>query len=251
MSTRPTQPALLSELHAHSTWSDGALGVREIVDLYGRAGFDVLCVTDHALREDDPWLTAESANGTPRHVHAGNHAAYLAAIDVEAERARALYGLLVVPGLEVTLNHEDPALAAHAVAVGLRDFVPPELGFGASLQAARAAGAAIIAAHPHGENVDPRPLRTTQRFYREWEELGPHVDRIELFNRDQVFTWVAERRLPPVACGDFHRPEQLASWKTLLPCPAHERAVVDHLRSPRPAYLLPFRPETAQEQAAA
>ena len=248
---RTTQQALLCELHAHSTWSDGTLGVRELVDLYGRAGFDVLCVTDHALRDEDRWLIAESANGDLRHVHAGNHAAYLAAIDLEAERARALYGLLVVPGLELTLNDEDPARAAHAVAVGLRDFVSPELALADSLRAARAAGAAIIAAHPHGESVDPRPLRTTQRFYREWETLGPLVDRVELFNRDQVFTWVAERRLPPVACGDFHRSKQLASWKTMLPCAARERAVVDYLRSPGPAYLLPFRPQPVQEQAAA
>ena len=33
--------ALLCRLHAHSTWSDGELRVAELVDLYGRAGFDV------------------------------------------------------------------------------------------------------------------------------------------------------------------------------------------------------------------
>jgi hypothetical protein len=32
------------------------------------------------------------------------------------------------------------------------------------------------------------------------------------------FAWVAEERLPPVATGDFHRAEHLASWKTLLAC---------------------------------
>jgi predicted metal-dependent phosphoesterase TrpH len=45
---------LLSELHAHSTWSDGDLSVREPVDLYGRSGFDVLAITDHVVRTDDP-----------------------------------------------------------------------------------------------------------------------------------------------------------------------------------------------------
>ncbi len=44
---RPTTQALLCELHAHSTWSDGELSLTELVDLYGRSGFDVLCVTDH------------------------------------------------------------------------------------------------------------------------------------------------------------------------------------------------------------
>ena len=45
---------LLCELHAHTTWSDGVLSIAELVDLYGTAGFDVLCVTDHTARLDDP-----------------------------------------------------------------------------------------------------------------------------------------------------------------------------------------------------
>jgi len=40
---------LLAELHAHTTWSDGALSLSALVDLYGTHGFDVLCVTDHTL----------------------------------------------------------------------------------------------------------------------------------------------------------------------------------------------------------
>jgi len=41
---------LLCELHAHTTWSDGVLTPAELVDLYGRCGFDVLAVTDHVVR---------------------------------------------------------------------------------------------------------------------------------------------------------------------------------------------------------
>jgi predicted metal-dependent phosphoesterase TrpH len=251
VSTRPNGRALLCELHAHSTWSDGALGLRELVDLYGRAGFDVLCVTDHALTSGDPWLLEQRASGLARHVHAGNHAAYLADVDAEAERARVLHGLLVLPGLELTVNHHEPARAAHALAIGLREFVSPDLELADMLCAAREAGAAVVAAHPHGESADRIPLRTTQRFYREWETLAPLVDRFELFNRENVFTWVAERRLQAVATGDFHRPEHLSSWKTLLPCARTEHAVVAYLRSAAPAYLLPFRAEPAEEQVAA
>jgi 3',5'-nucleoside bisphosphate phosphatase len=40
---------LLCEHHAHTTWSDGSMAVGELVDLYGRAGFEVLAVTDHTL----------------------------------------------------------------------------------------------------------------------------------------------------------------------------------------------------------
>ena len=100
---------LLCELHAHTTWSDGSLSPRELCDLYGRAGFDVLAVTDHTIRSE-----------AAVHVHAGNFGAYLDQLTAEAVRARALYDLLVVPGLELTYDDPDPTLSAHAVAIGLR-----------------------------------------------------------------------------------------------------------------------------------
>jgi hypothetical protein len=81
------------------------------------------------------------------------------------------------------------------------------------------------------------PSRITRRFAREWRAVRSQVDRWELFNRHDLFGWVAERGLPAVANGDFHRPEHLYGWKTLLPCAKDEAAVVEYLRSPRPAFL--------------
>jgi hypothetical protein len=52
------------------------------------------------------------------------------------------------------------------------------------------------------------------------------------------FHWVAERRLPFVATGDFHAPEHLFTWKTLLTCERTEEAVVDRLRSSAPCALM-------------
>jgi hypothetical protein len=237
--------ALLCELHAHTTWSDGALGLRELTDLHGRAGFDVLCVTDHVLRSGDPWRLPESC------VDEARFAGYLAAVEAEAERARALYDLLVVPGLELTHNHLDPDLAAHAVAVGLREFVSPDEGLVGSLLAAREAGAALVAVHPHGPEDDPVPMRTTRRFWREWGSLSPLVHRAELFNGRDVYSWVAGCGLPAVASGDVHLREHLSSWKTLVPCAKDEEALVAYLCSSEPAYLVPFQEEQAAEPAAA
>ena len=77
----------------------------------------------------------------------------------------------------------------------------------------------------------------TLRFARDWRELRPHVDRWELFNRYDLCGWVAERGLPAVASGDFHRLEHLHGWKTLLPCAKEAASVVGYLRSERPAFL--------------
>jgi predicted metal-dependent phosphoesterase TrpH len=226
---------LLCELHAHTTWSDGALTLAQLVDLYGRNGFDVICVTDHVNRTDDPWCTPGSPQGG---AHRGNHHAYLAEIDAQAARAAREYDLLLLPGLELTYNDLDPFLAAHALAVGCRAFVSVDDGLEVALGHARSEGAALIAAHPFRARRGVHSSRATMRFDREWRELGALVDRWELFNRYDLFASVARRGLPAVANGDFHRPEHLHGWKTLLPCAKDERAVVDYLRSARPAFLM-------------
>jgi hypothetical protein len=220
---------LLCELHAHTTWSDGELTLPELVDLYGTFEFDVLCVTDHLLPPGGEWagLATEILP------------AYFEDIEREARRALVQYGLLLLPGLELTQNDADPDRAGHALALGLREPVTLAHGLVDAMGAARAAGAAIVAAHPNGP--DPHPeSRGTRLFWRRWRELDGLVDRFELFNRTQVFGWVADESLPAIATGDFHRLENLAGWKTFLPCAKDEETVIAYLRSSRRAYLMPW-----------
>jgi hypothetical protein len=234
----PTRPSpLLCELHAHTTWSDGELSLTELVDLYGRHGFDVLCVTDHVVRDGRAY------------VNAGNFAAYLGAIEAESARARALYDLLLIPGLELTFDDPDPSLAAHAVAVGLRELPSLANGFEPALRRAREAGAALVAAHPIPVDEAHRCHRATARWHAQ-PELHELVDRFELLNRHTLYGWVVDRGLPPVASGDFHRREHLSTWKTLLPCARDETEVVGYLRSRLPAYLVEVV-ESGRERLAA
>jgi predicted metal-dependent phosphoesterase TrpH len=221
---------LLSELHAHTSWSDGELTVTELVDLYGLHEFDVLCITDHVMRSDDRYFRLRPET----------YPHYLKTIERESRRAREQYELLLLPGAELTYLARDPDEAGHALAVGLRSFCSVDDGLEPALQEARERGAAIVAAHPHGGKDDPRPERTTRWFWRNHERLDGVVDRYEVVNRRQTFGWVAEAGLPAIATGDFHRAEHLRSWKTLLPCAKNERAVVSYLRSDRRAYVMPW-----------
>ena len=198
--------------------------MRALCDLYGRNGFDVLAVTDHTTRE-------------PGHVDAQNFEAYLSEVESEAARALRLYGLLVLPGLELTYDHDDPLLAGHAVALGLRSFVGVGEGLEAALASARASGAALVAAHPYAPDQLEGATRGTAAFAAR-PELAAQVDRFELFNRHTLFGWVAAAGLPSVANGDLHRHEHLGGWKTLVPCARSESAVIDYLRSRRPTFLV-------------
>ena len=235
--TRTRSGALLAELHAHTTWSDGVLPVPALVDLYGAHGFDVLCITDHVCR------TVETGSDTPNSVTADSFDAYLAELEREATRAREQYGLLVVPGLELSYNDPDPCLSAHALALGLRSFVPVDSGIDEAIETAVLAGAALVAAHPFDDEPASHPGRLTQRFARD-PELSARVHRFELFNRSQLFSWVARAGLPCVASGDFHRLEHLRGWKSVVPCARDEEAVIAHLRSRRPVFITEVGAET-------
>jgi PHP domain len=199
MSGRP----LLCELHAHSTWSDGDLSIPELVDLYSTSGFDVLCVTDHVGRDEPQWHD-------PRWRITGPDAFsdYVAEIEQEAWRADLEHGLILVPGLELTYDDHDPAQSAHAVAIGLRTPVSLESSLDRALADSRAAGAALVAAHPYPQEEAAHSHRGTGRWAAEGRALAPLVDRYELVNRRDVVPWVARAGLPGVASGDFHRPEQ-------------------------------------------
>jgi hypothetical protein len=239
---RARASALLCELHAHTTWSDGELSLPELVDLYGRAGFDVLCVTDHVLRSDDPWPTL---HGRPC-VDEGRFGDYLAEVEEERVRALSTFGLLLVTGLELTYNDPDPDRAFHAVALGPRRLVSMDEGPAAAMERARDLGAAVVVAHPYDLGQSPSPTRW---FARHWREVEGLYHRAELFNGRQLFGWVAEKGLLPVAGGDLHRAEHLPGWTTLIPCEHDADAVVAYLRSRHPVFLTKLEQETRSRAA--
>jgi predicted metal-dependent phosphoesterase TrpH len=239
---RRSPPPLLCELHAHTTWSDGALSVRELVDLYGSSGFAVLAVTDHVVRPGESHVEA---------IHVETYGQYLNELEAEGERALARFGLLVVPGLELTYDDPDPRLGAHALALGLRRFIGLERGLETALAEAANAGAVLIGAHPYTLAGTRSSHRTTARFAEEPEWAAQCVHRLELCNRHDFFEWVARAQLPVVANGDFHRPEHLATWKTLVPAEQTEEAVLAYLRSRDPVALAPFRQRAESVRRAA
>jgi histidinol phosphatase-like PHP family hydrolase len=101
-----------------------AMGKRRV---YGRTGhFDVIAITDHILMERD--LLARvgrlASLGYRRYsVTEDRFGAYLDEIESEAIRAKRLYGMLVVPGAEITQNHIRSKKNSHIVGLNLRKWV--------------------------------------------------------------------------------------------------------------------------------
>ena len=70
---------MLLDLHAHSYVSDGVLSPSALVAAAGRAGVDVLALTDH-----------DTVGGV-----------------AEASGAAAAAGVALLPGIELSVQHED------------------------------------------------------------------------------------------------------------------------------------------------
>ena len=228
------EPFLLCDFHVHTRWSDGRLSLREVVDLYGGTGrFDVIAITDHILMKRDMLARAgrlATLGQRQFSVTEDRFAAYLADIRAEAQRAKKLYGLLVVPGAEITQNHFRSRKNSHIIALNINEFISADQPAEDILRAIRKQDAVSIACHPHD--------RTTRRIeigtcYL-WEHRKRLVDLVDVWeaaNRDDLFSVTSLKHYPYVANSDFHKPKHLYSWKTLLRCDKTWDAVARTLRA--------------------
>src|SRR5215813_4114506 len=120
------EPFLLCDFHVHTRWSDGRLSIREVVDLYGQTGrFDVVAITDHILMARDLLARAGrlvTLGSRQFSVTEDRFDDYLAEINEEARRAQKVYGMLVIPGAEITQNHIRSKRNSHIVALNIREY---------------------------------------------------------------------------------------------------------------------------------
>ena len=122
------EPFLLCDFHVHTQWSDGKLSVAEVVDLYGSTGkFDVIAITDHILMKKDLLARAGRIAALGRRAfgvreHDFEH--YLENVRAEAARALEQYGMLVIPGAEITQNRLRGRKNSHIIGLALKSVTP-------------------------------------------------------------------------------------------------------------------------------
>ena len=228
------EPFLLCDFHVHTQWSDGKLTVGEVVDLYGRTGkFDVIAITDHILMKKDLLARAGRIATLGRRrfgVREEDFDQYLADIAAEGRRALKEYGMIVVPGAEVTQNRIRAKKNSHIIALGIKNYISADQGADAILREIRRQGALSIACHPH-HTTTRRIEISTCHLWDHREELSDLVDVWEAANRDDLFSVTSLKHYPYVANSDFHKPKHLYSWKTLIRCDKSWPAIRDALCS--------------------
>ena len=232
---------LLCDFHIHTTYSDGALPLRDVVDLFGRNGHDAIAITDHIVNRD---------NGLGRVAHAIRHSLnaeswkrYLDEILREAERAWKAYGMLVIPGAELTRNTINRDTSVHILALGLNEFLSADGDPLEMLHEIRARGAVSVACHPHEMSEF---YANTFYLWNRRKMVGRLVDLWEVGCRWDLFPGVSREKLPHIANSDFHRPEHVYAWKTLLQAERTVAGVLEALKRPAGIGLLRLTPEQAE-----
>jgi predicted metal-dependent phosphoesterase TrpH len=205
---------LLCDFHIHTTYSDGSVGLRKVVDLYGQAGFDVIAVTDHAVNGDN--AIGKLAHRLKFTVNSENFDRYISHIKEEAERAWDRYGMLVIPGLEISKNSFSKKTAAHVLLLDIKEFVVPCWDYEKIFLEAKRQGCLTIACHPH--HTSDSLFVDTLFLWNNREKYAKYIDAWEIANRDDVFNVISLKKYPYIANSDFHKPRHIYSWKTLLNC---------------------------------
>lgn len=212
---------LLCDFHIHSNYSDGKLTVPEVVDFYGKRGFDCICLTDHL--GDPRRLIGKLSKLVSLTLGQEQLDEYFEVIDRERRRAWRKYGMLVMTGIEFNKDGYTQKTSAHLLGIDLKAPINPALDLPETIAEIHAQGGLAVASHPH--IMKSEWGKNTLYLWENQEIFAPLIDAWEIANRNNIFTPVGLKRLAFLANSDFHKPKHIYSWKTLLNCPKDPDAI--------------------------
>jgi hypothetical protein len=198
----------LLDLHIHSNFSDGKLTIAEIVDLYGSQGFSAIAITDHLA--DSNTLTGIVTHKLKLSLSEKNIAQYLDTIHREAQRAKEKYDMLLIPGIEVTLNSWSRKKGAHVVFLNVDSYIDPNTTVENLLLKNKKFFS--IAAHPLWEEA--YEFKTTY-LWEQRLQLAPLFDAWECATGTHFSKEVYKSNFPIISSSDFHSPARFHSWKSM------------------------------------
>ncbi len=200
---------LLCDFHIHTNMSDGKLSLKEVVDLYGKHGVDVISITDHIF--DTYTISERLKNKEPiNSIRKEEFQDYLKNLWKEQQRAWKEYNMLLIPGVEITNNKD----YYHILAIDIKEYIDPLLPVEEILKLIKEQNGVSIAAHP-----DRKKEEKEHRSWYLWvnqDKLSSLFDAWEVANRDDLFNSIGMKKFNYIANSDFHEPRHLYSWKTLI-----------------------------------
>jgi hypothetical protein len=228
---------MLCDFHIHTNFSDGSLSMRDTIDLFGQAGFDVIAVTDHVVSGDNS--IGKFARQFNLSIRGDNFDEYFGAIKEEATRAWQKYSMLVIPGVEISKNYISQDKSAHLLLLDIKEFIPACLDYEEIFLEAKRQNALTVACHPH--HTPDILNKDTLFLWNNRDKYAKYIDAWEIANRDDVFNVISLKKYPYIANSDFHKARHLYSWKTLLNCEKDVDAVKQCIRHNKGVGITLFR----------
>jgi hypothetical protein len=217
---------MLCDFHIHTNYSDGKLALPEVIDFYGKRGFDCICITDHIA--DPKRLIGKFSELTNLTLAWDQLDEYFDMIERESRRALRKYDMLVMAGLEFNKEGFTRKTSGHLLGIDLQAPVAPSLGFVEIVAQIHSQGGLAVAAHPHVMKSEWG--KNTLFLWENQEVFAPIIDAWEIANRNNIFTPIGLKRFAFLANSDFHKPKHIYSWKTLLHCDKDPEAIKDCIR---------------------
>jgi processive 1,2-diacylglycerol beta-glucosyltransferase len=118
---------LLCDFHIHTNYSDGRLTLPEVIDFYGRRGFDCICITDHVA--DPRRLIGKFSELLNFTIAVGQLDEYFDMLEQERRQAWRKYDMLVLTGLEFNKEGFTRKTSGHLLGIDLKAPISPSLGF--------------------------------------------------------------------------------------------------------------------------
>jgi len=122
-----------TNLHTHSTDSDGWMAPDKVATAYRREGYHALAITDHGVVTDTSALSAE--------------------------------GFLMLPGIEFHLGRSELGGLYHVVAIGVERAPPPGLELQPAIRMLAQAGAFVFLAHPYWSGLTCADLMSIDGYH--------------------------------------------------------------------------------------
>ena len=224
---------LLCDFHIHTQWSDGSESLQTVVDLYGKSGFDAICITDHIIDSEFGQSSPQAQSIAPH-----DFEGYLEHLWNEARRAWDEYDMILIPGTDVT----NQTRGYHILAVDIKRYIDPDDTVEGIIKEIHRQGGIAIACHPHRRDPESGDVVAgSQYLWQNHERYASLFDAWEVANRDDLFNAVGLKKYNYVANGDFHRRNHLYSWKTMIKCAKNTEAIKQAVRDNTRISLYLFR----------
>mgnify|MGYP003873350117 CR=1 FL=1 len=199
---------LLCDFHIHTTISDGVLDLMSLIDFYGSRGFDVISITEH-LHEESILKSEVEEDKATYSLGRDTFDRYLEDLRRAARYAWREYEMLLIPGVELS----NDTRSYHILVIDVKRYIDPALPVEEIIFQAREQGALTIAAHPCRRQGG---WNGTSLLWREHKRYGRIIDAWEAANRREIYADVISSGYKFIGCSDFHKPDHIYSWKTLL-----------------------------------